>query len=303
MSTASNSLKHAKEHLFERRSVVYDHELLTEALRYGRGQVDLGHLRGALEIEKLQGTVIHAGDRLATHESLDREQRLVAMVNSGIGQYGRLGGTHEFHPSESLRDEQKRAVEQILDSHDFAFNLCGAAGTGKTATLQEIDRGLRESERVVTAVAPTRSAVEELQRVGFGDAMTVSRLLQDETAQSELRGRVLVVDEAGMISGRQMDSILRLAESKMARVLFSGDRRQIQSVEASDALRILERESQMKSVALTGVQRQTHAQYRDAIQTLRQAPEQGFESWSGLVLCMRSPLSSVPVRLLISTGR
>ena len=54
-------------------------------------------------------------------------------------------------------------------------------------------------------------------------------------------------------------------------------RRQIQSVEASDALRILERESQMKSVALTGVQRQTHAQYRDAIQTLRQAPEQGFE--------------------------
>jgi ATP-dependent exoDNAse (exonuclease V) alpha subunit len=199
------------------------------------------------------------------------------MVNSGIGQYGRLGGTHEFHPSENLRDEQKRAVEQILDSHEFAFNLCGAAGTGKTATLQEIDRGLRESERVVTAVAPMRSAVEELQRVGFGDAMTVSRLLQDETAQSELRGRVLVVDEAGMISGRQMDSILRLAESKMARVLFSGDRRQIQSVEASDALRILERESQMKSVALTGVQRQTHAQYRDAIQTLRQAPEQGFE--------------------------
>ena len=107
--------------------------------------------------------------------------------------------------------------------------------------------------------------------------MTVSRLLQDETAQSALRGKVLVVDEAGMISGRQMDSILQLAESKMARVLFSGDTRQIQSVEASDALRILERESQMKSVALTGVQRQTHAQYRDAIQTLRQAPEQGFE--------------------------
>ena len=74
-------LQHAKEHLFERRSVVYDHELLTEALRYGRGQVDLGQLRGALEIEKSQGTVIHAGNRLATHESLDREQRMVAMVN------------------------------------------------------------------------------------------------------------------------------------------------------------------------------------------------------------------------------
>jgi len=276
-SLAVDSLQHAKDHLFERRSVVYDHELLTEALRHGRGKVDLGQLRGALEIEKSQGAVVHAGDRLATHESLDREQRMIAMVNHGIDQYARLGGTREFQSSERLRDEQKRVVQQVLDSRDFAINLRGAAGTGKTATLQEIDRGLRESGREVTAVAPTRGAVEELQKVGFRDAMTVSRLLQDETAQSALRGRVLIVDEAGMISGRQMEGVLRLAEQHMARVVFSGDTRQIQSVEASDALRILERESQMKSVALTGVQRQTHAQYRDAIQTLRQAPEKGFE--------------------------
>ena len=277
LSLAVDSLQHAKDHVFERRSVVYDHELLTEALRYGRGRVDLGQLRGALEIEKSQTTVIYAGDRLATHESLDREQRMVAMVNHGIDQYARLGGTHEFQPSERLRDEQRRAVQQVLDSCDFAINLRGAAGTGKTATLQEIYRGLRESGREVTAVAPTRSAVEELQKVGFRDALTVSRLLEDQTAQSALRGKVLVVDEAGMISGRQMEGLLRLAEQHMTRVVFSGDTRQIQSVEASDALRILERESQMKSVSLTGVQRQTHIQYRDAIQTLRQAPEQGFE--------------------------
>lgn len=277
LSPAADSLQHAKDHLFERRSVVYDHELLTEALRYGRGQVDLGQLRGVLEIEKSQGTIIYAGDRLATQESLGREQRMIATVNHGIDWYARLGGTHEFQPSDRLRDEQKRAVQQVLDSRDFAINLRGAAGTGKTATLREIDRGLTESGREVRAVAPTRSAVEELRNAGFRDAMTVSRLLEDETAQSALCGRVLIVDEAGMISGRQMDSILQLSESKMARVVFSGDTRQIQSVEASDALRILERESQMKSVALTGVQRQTHAQYKDAIQTLRQAPQQGFE--------------------------
>jgi conjugative relaxase-like TrwC/TraI family protein len=292
LSPAADSLQHAKDHLFERRSVVYDHELLTEALRYGRGKVDLGQLRGALEIEKSQGAVIHAGDRLATQESLDREQRMVVMVNRGIGQYGRLGGAHEFQPAGHLRDEQRRAVQQILDSCDFAINLRGAAGTGKTATLQELDGGLRESGREVTAVAPTRSAVEELQKVGFRDAMTVSRLLQDETAQSALHGKVLIVDEAGMTSGRQMDSILQLAESKMARVLFSGDSRQIQSVEASDALRILERESQLKSVSLTGVQRQTHAQYRDAIQTLRQAPEQGFEKLERLGAVREVPFSA-----------
>jgi ATP-dependent exoDNAse (exonuclease V) alpha subunit len=78
-----------------------------------------------------------------------------------------------------------------------------------------------------------------------------------------------------MISGRHMDELLKLAERENARVLFFGDTRQIQSVEASDALRILERESQMKSISLTGVQRQTLAEYRDAIQTLRDSPEAG----------------------------
>jgi hypothetical protein len=130
-----DSLQHAKDHLFERRSVVHDHELLTEALRYGRGRVDVGQLRGALEIEKSQGTVIHAGGRVATHESLDREQRMAAIVNRGIDNYGRLSGTHEFQPAERLREEQKRAIQQILGSRDFAINLRGAAGTGKTATL------------------------------------------------------------------------------------------------------------------------------------------------------------------------
>jgi ATP-dependent exoDNAse (exonuclease V) alpha subunit len=99
--------------------------------------------------------------------------------------------------------------------------------------------------------------------------MTISRLLEDQQTQPSLRGKVLVVDEAGMVSGRQMEGLLKLAEREHARILFSGDTRQIQSVEASDALRILERESQMKSVSLTGVQRQTQAEYRDAIQTLR----------------------------------
>jgi len=277
ISRAQDSLQYAKEHLFERRSVVHDYELLTEALQHGRGHVDLGQLRGLLKVEQSQGELIHAGNRLATRESLDREQRTVALVNKNIGQYPRLGGTYEFHPDEHLRDEQRRAVQQILESRDFAINLRGAAGTGKTATLQEIDRGLSEAGRAVSAIAPTRSAVEELQKVGFRDAMTVSRLLEDESAQAALRGRVLIVDEAGMISGRQMDGILQLAEQQQTRILFSGDTRQIQSVEASDALRILEHESQMKSVSLTGVQRQSNAAYRDAIQTLRESPEQGFE--------------------------
>jgi conjugative relaxase-like TrwC/TraI family protein len=277
LSQAAESLQHAKEHLFERSSVVREHELMTEALRHGRGKIDRRQLRGALELEQSQGALIRAGNNLATRESLEREQRMIAAVDGGVGRYERLGREREFSPSERLREEQHRAVHQILDSHDFAVNLRGAAGTGKTATLTEIARGLRDAGREVLAVAPTRGAVEELQKVGFRDAMTISRLLGDPKAQAALHGRVLVVDEAGMVSGRQMEGLLTLVEREGARILFSGDTRQLQSVEASDALRILEQESRMKSVSLMAVQRQTQAQYRDAIQTMRNLPEQGFE--------------------------
>jgi len=94
--------------------------------------------------------------------------------------------------------------------------------------------------------------------------------------QGALRGRVLIVDEAGMVSGRQMQSLLHLAEDQGARIVFSGDTQRIPSVEASDALRILERESGLKSISLTEVQRQTNSVYREAVKTMRNSPEEGF---------------------------
>jgi ATP-dependent exoDNAse (exonuclease V) alpha subunit len=74
-----------------------------------------------------------------------------------------------------------------------------------------------------------------------------------------------------------MWELLRLTEQNSARIVFSGDTHQIQSVEACDALRILEKESRLKSASLTQVQRQTVIGYREAIQELRRDPERGFE--------------------------
>ena len=276
LDRAVASLDYAEKHVFERVSVARDHELLTEALRHGRGRIDLAELKGTLSVQEGTGEVLRFGKEIATRESLDREQDMITRINRGIGQFDRLGGQHEFTISSGLRPEQKRVVEFVLNSQDRAVNIRGAAGTGKTATLQEVHRGLEESGSRVLAIAPTMSAVEELNKVGFPDAVTVERLLQDPSTQADLRGKVLVVDEAGMISGRQMSELLKIAEPQSVRIVFSGDTQQIQSVEASDALRILERGSQLKSVSLTEVQRQTAHGYREAVEELRRDPEQGF---------------------------
>ena len=73
------------------------------------------------------------------------------------------------------------------------MSISGAAGTGKTATLKELRRALTETGREVLAVAPTMSAVEELQKAGFQSAVTLERLLQDPKMSELCDGSVVIL--------------------------------------------------------------------------------------------------------------
>jgi ATP-dependent exoDNAse (exonuclease V) alpha subunit len=104
----------------------------------------------------------------------------------------------------------------------------------------------------------------------------VARLLADPIEQQQLTGQVLIVDEAGMVASNDMAEMMRLAKDKDARILYSGDTAQLKSVSEGDALRVLERESQLRGVSLRQVQRQTNAEYRAAVESLRNHPAEGF---------------------------
>lgn len=275
--SAETSLTHAQEHVFERVSVARDYELLTEALRHGRGRIRVEELKGRLEAQESVGKLLRHDSEVATTASLKRERDMIDAVNRDQGSFDPLGRGQEFIASDRLRPEQRRAVDFVLANRDRAVAISGAAGTGKTATLKELHRGLAEAGRKIVAVAPTMSAVSELKAVGFTEAVTVERLIQDSRYQADLANAVIILDEAGMVSGRQMDEAIGLAERTGARIVFTGDTRQIQGVEAGDALRVLETESRLKSVSLREVQRQTDGAYREAIKELRRDPENGFQ--------------------------
>ncbi len=277
LNSGESSLEYAKDHVFERVSVARDYEILAEALRHGRGQVDHQELKSRLAFQESLGMVLRNGNETATTASLRREKEMIACINRGIGDCEGLDKTDRYIPSDRLNPEQNEVIRFVLNSRDRTVNIRGAAGTGKTGTLRELRGAILESGHEVMAIAPTMGAVEELQKVGFRDAVTIERLLQDPRRQSAIGGNVLIVDEAGMVSGRQMHDLLDLIEKHSARMVFSGDTRQIQSVEACDALRILEKESRMKSVELVQVQRQTAKEYREAIKELRRDPAKGFE--------------------------
>jgi conjugative relaxase-like TrwC/TraI family protein len=274
---AAPSLSFATEHVFERVSVAKNHELKTESLRHGRGRLDLAEVKGELAAKVATGQMLTANGEMATQATLQREREMVQTINDGIGKYGPLGKGHTFVASDTLRPEQKQAVLTALANRDLAMNIQGAAGTGKTYTLKELDRGLREARVSMTAVAPSARAVQVLQKDGLPNAMTIARLLADPKEQAQLRGGVLLVDEAGMVSSQGMSDLLKVAKDQGARVVFSGDTAQIKAVDAGDALRILERESNLQTVSLRQISRQKDAEYKAAMETLRLKPAEGYE--------------------------
>jgi ATP-dependent exoDNAse (exonuclease V) alpha subunit len=95
----------------------------------------------------------------------------------------------------------------------------------------------------------------------LGDTQTVAEFLQKQSLPS---GAVVIVDEAGQIGGKQMLALLEYIQSRKGRVILSGDTRQHGPVEASDALRAIERYANLHPAELSEVRRQDPARGADA---------------------------------------
>jgi conjugative relaxase-like TrwC/TraI family protein len=253
--TAVQAVSWAEQHLFERRSVVHEHEVWHHALEHLRGQdVSLAEIqgvtgkRGYLRDEKFP-------EKITTREILQREFDIIQLAKCGVRQYEPLAGNYQII-DRRLDYEQHQAVKHILSSRNFVTLFRGGAGTGKSYTLREVKAGLGKARHVVHVLAPQRQQVADLERDGFKDAQTVSAFL---TQKSMRRGAVVLVDEAGQIGGEQMLQLLDYIQINQGRVILSGDTHQHGAVEASDALRAIETYSGLSCAELTNIRRQNPA--------------------------------------------
>jgi ATP-dependent exoDNAse (exonuclease V) alpha subunit len=160
-----------------------------------------------------------------------------------------------------LAPDQLRAFRQILRSRDFITLFRGGAGTGKSFVLRRIQDALRLARHVTKTAAPQRQQLIDLDRNGLQDVQTVPEFIQRGVLP---QGAVVIVDEAGQIGGQQMFDLLRLVKGANGRVILSGDTRQHGPVEASDALRAIERYSGLRPIQLDQIRRQDPARARKA---------------------------------------
>lgn len=259
------ALRSAEAHVFERKSVVEDRLLLREALIAGRGLVSLDAVKRALTRREHDGDLLRAEEEIASREGLEAEREFCGWANAQLGRHPRLGAVPV---AKDLGAEQAAAVREVLSAKSGIVVLQGDAGTGKTTCLKAIVAGIEKAGGRVFGCAPSSGAAEVLRQELTADASTLQQLLANETLQRETRGRVLLVDEAGLISVRQMRDLCRLTARNGNRLVLVGDIKQHYSVEAGDALRCLQEFARVPKVHLTEIRRQQDPKYRKAVARL-----------------------------------
>ena len=263
--TPLDALRSAEAHVFERKSVVDDRLLLREALIAGRGQVSLDALKRVMAGRERYGELVRVDEEIASREGLESEREFTGWANTQVKRRAALG---KVPRGSTLAKDQAAAVRDLLGSTSGVVILQGDAGTGKTTCLKTVVAGIEQAGGRVFGCAPSSGAADVLRRELTPEADTLQQLLANEAMQQATRGRVLIVDEAGLVSVRQMRDLCRLAARNDNWLLLVGDIKQHASIEAGDALRCLQEFARVPVFHLTEIRRQVDPAYRKAVARL-----------------------------------
>jgi len=276
--------KYALTHPFERASAVSEKKLKAEALKYGVGSIlpedvaDIAQHPEAIPVR-------HDGQLMLTTKTvLNNEVAFLQFAKDGRGKFRPFLAEVPNELLAGLTAEQRKAGSQILSSRDQIAALSGKAGVGKTHLMRTVRDAIESvAGRHVFAFAPSSQASRGvLAREGFKDATTVEALLESPKMQAQTKGQVIWIDEAGLVSSKDMRRVTDLAKRNGNRLILSGDYTQHNSVSAGDAFRLLEKEGGVRFARLTQIRRQTAPGYKKAVEAIAEgtgkAAQKGFDA-------------------------
>ncbi|MFM5953324.1 MAG: MobF family relaxase [Novosphingobium sp.] len=279
--SARQAVAFAAENLGERQSVFSAADLEKEAGRFALGKATAEQIDNAITRASCDGALVprtyldRRGAEFAgftTAANVDNERRLLRAEVEGrcavapilsVAQAAKAVARAELQSDHRWNTGQRDAARVLLASVSRVTALQGYAGTAKTTTV--IAAYAKEAQAKglsVRPLAPTASAARTL-----GDALgmrgdTVARHLAANPQGT--RGGVWIVDEASMLSARDMASLLVLGAKTNARIVLVGDVKQLGSVGAGAAFAQLQ-SAGMQTAKLDEIVRQANTATKDAV--------------------------------------
>lgn len=222
----------------------------------------------------LKNNAVQVGDlskkEFITKDSLILENKTIEILKRGHHSFESICTKEEsaniiekIH-NKSLADKkgglnkgQQEAINTLLTSNDRILAWQGVAGAGKTFSLYSATRVAMEKGYKIKALAPGSDAAKNLAaEAKLSESATVASLLVKESKVNRAEGKELwVVDEAGMLSAKDAEELLKKAEIENARILLVGDVKQLSSVGAGNPFKQLQSNG-METAHLTQGMRQ-----------------------------------------------
>jgi conjugative relaxase-like TrwC/TraI family protein len=272
---AREAVTFARERSFEREAVTDERALFRDALRRGMGETNYRQVRASVEarlasgeFQLVSGQKHDTARQFTTAETIQAEKEIVRKMRQGQGRTEQIMPVQQAvaHTAQypHLNGAQRIAAEEILTSRDVVQGLQGSAGVGKTTALKTVREAAEQRGYVVEGFAPTSRAAHQLRDVGIS-ADTLQGFLA-RSKQPTPERHLYMVDESSLASTKQVRDFLQKLDPG-DRVLFIGDTRQHQGVEAGKPFEQLQ-QAGMKTAKLDQIVRQKDPELLRAVEHL-----------------------------------
>lgn len=200
-------------------------------------------------VRRTDGRVVAATSeerRYSTPELLALENQVLDAAAAGQdtdrGRVNEATATRVLDARPQLSSEQHEMIGRLLRDGDRIAVVVGKAGTGKTYALDAAREGWQTDGYQVIGAALARRAALELRDGAGIESTSIHALLADlrDRPGELLNDRtVLIIDEAGMVSTRQLAEIVQHVQTANAKLVLVGDPKQLPEIDAGGTFRSL----------------------------------------------------------------
>ena len=274
----AKTIQNAIDRVFRGESVVTEAQFMStltkEIAAAGGGVMSIDLARRAAEPFLLQLTVEQGGEsKFTTRAILTEETEMVELAKEIDGSHRLNQQTVEnaIAAQVGISDEQARAVRWATLGDRRLSIVEGSAGAGKSFTMSAVMDAYRQAGYEIHGIALAWAAAQNLEQATKEKATAIAGFLNKiDSGEIRLNEKSLVlIDEAGMVSSSQFQRILAAASGAGAKVIATGDSKQLAPVERGGALSTMVADDEIRSCRIDTIRRQEQEWQQEVVADFR----------------------------------
>jgi len=282
----------AAERLSENASAFGYMELVREGCRLSQGRYLSTEIQKAVDQSRELVAVVSNNPypSYTTRTILQREHQILDWAIQGKSDYTAISDSNKATVAAkkfTLNSDQTKALQHIARIRDLITLIQGSAGVGKTRSLSALKDLMGERPLIGCAVGGLQA--EALEADSGIPSQTLESLIRNKSEDFP-QNALIVVDEAGVVSNRQMHRLIEQARESNCRLLLVGDTKQLSAVEQGNPFQLLQTRAGLETAFISQNMRQKDEQLLAVVDLCEaQRPVEAFD-----LLNSQGKISEIP---------